>query len=81
MLGAVVAFWGKWRLVGGALALLVLAVAQLAFLGDTDEEGGWVNGLHGFLALVILLSATWYAARAARDLGLRGPGPTVDETV
>jgi hypothetical protein len=66
-----VAYWGNWRAVAGAFAFLVLAVAQLAFLGDTDEQGGWINGLHGFLALVILLAALAYAARAARELGLR----------
>jgi hypothetical protein len=71
VVGAVVAYWGNWRAVAGAFAFLVLAVAQLAFLGDTDEQGGWINGLHGFLALVILLAALAYAARAARELGLR----------
>jgi len=57
----------------GAVGFLVLCVAQLAFLGDTDEQGGWINGLHGFLALVILLCGVAYAARARRELGLRAP--------
>ena len=49
------------------------AFAQLAFLGDTEEEGGWINGLHGFLALVILLVGAWYFEHARRALGLGRP--------
>jgi hypothetical protein len=71
VIGAIVAAWGKWRMVGGAVAFLALSVAQLAFLGDTDEEGSWVNGLHGLLALVVLLAALWYGMWSSRALGLR----------
>jgi hypothetical protein len=60
-------------MVGGAVAFLVLSVAQLGFLGDTEKEGGWVNGLHGFLALVILVCGMLYAQRARRELGIRQP--------
>lgn len=74
VIGAIVAYWGNWRMVGGAVGFLVLAIAQLAFLGDTDEEGDWVNGLHGFLAVVIALLGVWYANRAANDLGVRRSG-------
>jgi len=70
VIGAIWAWWGNWSMVGLAVAFLVLAFAQLAFLGDTDEQGGWINGLHGFLALVVLLSAAWYFTRARRELGL-----------
>jgi hypothetical protein len=49
----------------------VLSVAQIGFLGDTEETGGWINGLHGLLALIVLLAAIAYALKAARDLGLR----------
>jgi len=72
VIGAIVVFWRNWVGVGTAIGFLVLSVAQLAFLGDTEEEGGWVNGLHGFLALVVLLAGLAYAQRAARELGLRG---------
>jgi hypothetical protein len=74
VIGAIVAYWGNWRMVGGAIGFLVLAFAQLAFLGDTEEEGDWINGLHGFLAVVIALLGVWYANRAWRDLGLRQSG-------
>ena len=52
VIGAIWAWWGNWGAVGLAVAFLVLCVAQLAFLGDTEEPGGWINGLHGMLALV-----------------------------
>ncbi len=71
VIGAIWAWWGNWGAVGLAVAFLVLSVAQLAFLGDTEEEGGWINGLHGFLALLILILALLYAQRAGRELGLR----------
>ena len=74
IIGAIVAYWGNWRMVGGAVGFLVLAIAQLAFLGDTEEEGDWINGLHGFLAVVIALLGVWYANRAANDLGVRRSG-------
>ncbi len=74
VIGAIVAYWGNWRMVGGAIGFLVLAIAQLAFLGDTDKEGDWINGLHGLLAVVIALLGVWYANRAAHDLGLRRSG-------
>jgi hypothetical protein len=70
VIGAIWAWWGNRSAVGIAVAFLVLSVAQLAFLGDTEEEGGWVNGLHGFLALVVLLAGAWYFTRARRELGI-----------
>ena len=70
VIGAIWAWWGNWGAVGLAVAFLVLSVAQLAFLGDTEEEGGWINGLHGFLALVVLLAGAWYFTHARRVLGL-----------
>ena len=72
VIGAIWAWWGNWAAVGLALAFLVLSVAQLGFLGDTDEEGGWVNGLHGFLALIVLIGGLLYFQRARRDLGIGG---------
>ena len=70
VIGAIWAWWGNRNMVGLAIAFLVLAFAQLAFLGDTEEQGGWINGLHGFLALIILLAGAWYFTRARRELGL-----------
>jgi hypothetical protein len=71
VIGALVAYWGNWDAVGAALGFLVVSFLQLAFLGDTDDKGGWVNGMHGFLALIILIAGLLYAQRAARELGIR----------
>jgi hypothetical protein len=76
VIGAIVAWWGNWKAVGLAVAFLVLSVAQLGFLGDNEKEGGWVNGLHGFLALVVLLCGVLYLDVATRALGLRATRPT-----
>ena len=70
VIGAIWAWWRNWTAVGLAVGFLVLSFAQLAFLGDTDERGGWINGLHGLLALVILLAGAWYFTRARRELDL-----------
>ena len=39
VIGALVAYWGNWRQVGLAIGFLVLSIAQLGFLGDTEEQG------------------------------------------
>ncbi len=77
VIGALVAYWGNWPMVGGAVAFLVLSIAQLGFLGDTEKSGGWINGLHGFLALVILICGLLYAQRARRELGVMQSGGAV----
>jgi hypothetical protein len=41
-------------------------------IGDTDEPGGWVNGLHGLLALVVLLQVTVLTVDGARHVYPRG---------
>ena len=71
VIGALVAYWGNWSQVGLAVAFLVLSIAQVPALGNTDEQGDWVNGLHGFFALVILIAGLLYAQKAARELGIR----------
>ena len=68
VIGALVAFWGNWRQVGLAVGFLVLSVAQLGFLGDTEKQGDWINGLHGFLALIVLIAGMLYAQKAWREL-------------
>ncbi len=74
VIGAIWAWWGNWKVVGGAVAFLVLSVAQLAFLGDTEKQGGWINGLHGFLALVVLITAALFAFAARQRLSGSAPG-------
>jgi hypothetical protein len=65
---AVVAYWRQWRDVGYAFLLPAIGTAQLLAVGDTDKSGGWVNGLHGLLALVVLLLALALAQAGARSL-------------
>jgi peptidoglycan/LPS O-acetylase OafA/YrhL len=69
--GAIWAWWGRWTAVGIAVGWIVLSVLQLVAVGDTDKPGGWVNGLHGLLALVLLVGGLLYGQRAARELGFR----------
>jgi hypothetical protein len=68
VIGALTAAWGNWRAIGTAIAFLALSVVQLLALGDPDERGSWVNGFHGFLALVLMLAALGYARWSARAL-------------
>jgi hypothetical protein len=56
------------------VGFLILSIAQLGFLGDNEKEGDWINGLHGFLALIVLICGLLYAQRAGRELGLRQSG-------
>jgi hypothetical protein len=64
---ALVAFRGAWRIVGFAALLPVVGTLQLFLIGDTDERGSWVNGLHGLFALVVLMLAlalVWIGVRS-----------------
>jgi hypothetical protein len=65
---ALVGYWGRWRQVGLALLLPVIGTIQVLLIGDTDESGGWINGLHGLFALVVLLLAVVLAQAAKRSL-------------
>ncbi len=76
VIGAVAAYWGKWRDVGLAAAFLVVSLVQVPLVGNTDERGDWVNGLHGVFALIILLAAVLYAQKAWRELQ-EGSSPDV----
>jgi uncharacterized membrane protein len=71
VIGSVVSFWKILVAVAAAIGFLVFSFLQLVFLGDTDEQGDWINGLHGFLALIILIAGLLYAQRGARELGIR----------
>jgi hypothetical protein len=68
---ALAAFWGAWRPVGLALLLQLVGRLQLFLIGDTDEPGGWVNGLHGLFALVVLALAVALAEVGRRALTTR----------
>jgi hypothetical protein len=61
---ALVGYWRSWTQIGLALLLPVVGTAQVALIGDTDTSGGWINGLHGLFAVVVLLLAVFIALRA-----------------
>lgn len=65
---ALVAFWGAWRRVAVALLLPLVGTAQVVLIGDTDKTGGWVNGLHGMFAIVVLVLAGALAELGRRSL-------------
>lgn len=68
---ALVASWGAWPTVALALSLPVIGTIQVILVGDTKDQGGWVNGLHGLGALVVLVLAAVIAHGCVRALGLR----------
>jgi peptidoglycan/LPS O-acetylase OafA/YrhL len=61
-----------WRWIGFTFLLFALGTVQI-FLAPPDEDpaSGWVHGLHGLLALVVMVMAAIVAHRGMRDLGLR----------
>ena len=67
-LAALGAFWSDWKRVSTALMFPVVGTIQVFSIGDTDAPGAWVNGLHGLLALVMLLWAAWFARLGAHAL-------------
>lgn len=73
-LAAIVAYWKLWRGLLVPFLLALIGTVQLAF-SEGDE---WVGGLHGLLALVVLILAHATAHRAMRDLGLGRHGATPD---
>jgi hypothetical protein len=65
---ALVGYWGTWSRVGLAALLPIVGTVQLFLIGDTDEAGGWINGLRGLLALVVFLLAVVLAQAGVRSL-------------
>jgi len=64
-----------WRWIAVTFGLFVLGTVQIFLLPpDEDPASPWVHGLHGLLALFVLVYAAFIAQRGIRDLGLRrGP--------
>jgi hypothetical protein len=67
-LAALIGYWGSWKRVGLALLLPVIGTVQVILIGDTNASGGWINGLHGLFALVVLLLAVALAQEGKRSL-------------
>ena len=74
-LTALVAWWRNWTMIGLSLFLILFGTVQI-FLAPPDEDpaSGWVHGLHGLFALLVMVTAAWIAWRDTPALGLRQPG-------
>ena len=85
-LSALVAFWRRWWWIAFNFGLFVFGTIQI-FLSPPDEDpaSGWVHGLHGLFALIVLVWAAVIAYRDLRWLGVRGepmaPAPQSAEPV
>jgi hypothetical protein len=66
-LAAIGAWWRNWGRIGHAFALAVIGTVQIGF----TEGEEWVGGLHGLLALVILVMAVFIVKWNAEALGLK----------
>lgn len=71
VIGAIWAWRKHAARLAAAVAFLVLSIAQMMLIGDTEKQGGWVNGLHGMFAILVLIAALVYFDMARRSLGAR----------
>ena len=70
-LAALGAWWRNWGKIGHAFGLIAVGTIQISLTGSDD----WVGGLHGLLALAILVMAVFIVKDDAEALGLtRGRG-------
>jgi hypothetical protein len=65
-LAALGAWWRNWGRIGHAFGLAAIGTVQISLTESED----WVGGLHGLLALVILLMAVFVVKWNAEALGL-----------
>jgi hypothetical protein len=80
---ALVGFWRRWTWIAFNFLILVVGTIQI-FLAPPDEDpaSGWIHGLHGLLALVVLAMAAvighraWGALRAGEHTDPSAPGAT-----
>lgn len=67
-LAALVACRGRWRQVGLVFLLPAIGTVQVFLIGDTGRSGGWINGLHGLFALIVLMLAAALTQDGVRSL-------------
>jgi hypothetical protein len=65
-LTALGAWWRNWGRIGHAFGLIAIGTIQISLTEGDD----WVGGLHGLLALVILVMAVFIVKWDAEALGL-----------
>ena len=61
----------QWRWIGFTFSLFVVGTIQIFLTPVEERTNGWLHGLHGLLALVVMVMAAVIAHRGKRDLGLR----------
>ena len=66
-LTALGAWWRNWGKIGHAFGLAVVGTIQISLTGSDD----WIAGLHGLLALALLVMAVFIVKDDAEALGLR----------
>jgi len=73
--------WPKqWKWIGFTFLLFVIGTVQIFLTPVEERTNGWVHGLHGLLALVVMVWAAVIAYRGMRDLGLRRGRAAAAET-
>ena len=60
-----------WKWIAYTFSLFVVGTIQIILVPVDDRTNGWLHGLHGLLALVVMVMAAVVARRGLRDLGLR----------
>jgi len=66
-LTALGAWWRNWGKIGHAFGLAVVGTIQISLTGSDD----WIGGLHGLLALALLVMAVFIVKDNVEALGLR----------
>ena len=68
---AIAAFWRNWRRIAVDFGFPVLGTIQIFLLPpDENPSSAWLHGLHGLLALFVLVYAAYIVRRDLRLLGL-----------
>lgn len=74
LIAVIVAAKSNPKVLGMSTILVVVGVLQYFAIGNVDKQGGWISGLHGLLAVVIMVLAvelthTLSRARRGADTG------------
>lgn len=64
LVAALVAYWKRWALIVPALLLAVVGTVQIGL----SEAESWTGGLHGLLAMFVLVLGAVVSMRALREL-------------